>query len=196
MPVTRGFKGRPRDGSHEQNRLPPGQYSTRDFPVLSAGPTQHTPLERWSLALHDHEKQISLWNWTQFQALPQTQRTTDIHCVTKWTKFDTRWRGVTMDDIFKAAGLSSPPAGYLMAHCDGGYTTNLPVADLLNGKAMIDTHFDGQPLAAAHVGPYMLLVPHIYFLKSEKWVRRLVFMDQNTPGFWDSLVYHLFCDPW
>jgi DMSO/TMAO reductase YedYZ molybdopterin-dependent catalytic subunit len=196
MPVTRGFKGKHRDGGAEHGRVPPGQYVTRDFPVLSAGPTQRTPLENWSLALQDRGKLLAIWNWAQFQALPQTESTTDIHCVTKWTKLDTRWRGVTFDDILKAAGLVSPPALYLMAHCDGGYTTNLPVADLLDGKAMIATHFDGQPLAATHGGPARLLVPHLYFWKSAKWVRRLAFMDANLPGFWESLGYHIYGDPW
>ena len=196
MAVTRGFKGKHQEGGADQSRVPPGQYVTHDFPVLSAGPTQRTPLESWSLALQDHGKLIALWNWAQFQALPQTERTTDIHCVTKWTKLDTRWRGVTFDDILKAAGLASPPTLYLMAHCDGGYTTNLPVADLLDGKAMIATHFDDQPLAAPHGGPARLLVPHLYFWKSAKWVRRLAFMDANSPGFWESLGYHIYGDPW
>jgi DMSO/TMAO reductase YedYZ molybdopterin-dependent catalytic subunit len=196
MPVTRGFKGKHRDDGVVHGRVPPGQYVTHDFPVLSAGPTQRTPLENWSLALHDRGKLSALWNWAQFQALPQIESTTDIHCVTKWTKLDTRWRGVTFDDILKAAGLVSPPALYLMAHCDGGYTTNLPVTDLLDGKAMIATHFDGQPLAATHGGPARLLVPHLYFWKSAKWVRRLAFMDANSPGFWESLGYHIYGDPW
>jgi len=112
MPVTRGFKGRQRDGGAEHSRLPPGQYVTCEFPVLSAGPTQRTPLESWSLALQDHGKLIGLWNWAQFQALPQTERTTDIHCVTKWTKLDTRWRGVALaenpaDRMQAGAGAAS-----------------------------------------------------------------------------------------
>ena len=107
MPVTRGFKGKHRDGGVGQSRVPPGQYVTQDFPVLSAGPTPRTPLESWSLALQDRGKLLALWNWAQFQALPQSENTTDIHCVTKWTKLDTRWRGVTFDDILKAAGLVS-----------------------------------------------------------------------------------------
>jgi DMSO/TMAO reductase YedYZ molybdopterin-dependent catalytic subunit len=96
----------------------------------------------------------------------------------------------------KAAGLESPPHAYVMAHCDGGYTTNLPVADLMDGKAMVATHFDGEPLAAVHGGPARLLVPHLYFWKSAKWVRSLVFMEQDAPGFWESLGYHLYGDPW
>jgi DMSO/TMAO reductase YedYZ molybdopterin-dependent catalytic subunit len=196
MPITRGFKGRQTETVGERDRVPPGQYVTRDFPVLTAGPTQRTPLESWSLSLQRRGELISRWSWIEFEALPQTERTTDIHCVTKWTKLDTRWRGVTFDDIMKAAGLSSAPNMYVMAHCDGGYTTNLPVADLVDGKAMIATHFDNMPIPATHGGPARLLVPHLYFWKSAKWVRRLDFMEANTPGFWESMGYHIYGDPW
>jgi len=196
MPITRGFKGRQTETVGERDRVPPGQYVTRDFPVLTAGPTQRTPLESWSLSLQRRGELISRWSWIEFEALPQTERTTDIHCVTKWTKLDTQWRGVTFDDIMKAAGLSSAPNMYVMAHCDGGYTTNLPVADLVDGKAMIATHFDNMPIPATHGGPARLLVPHLYFWKSAKWVRRLDFMEANTPGFWESMGYHIYGDPW
>jgi DMSO/TMAO reductase YedYZ molybdopterin-dependent catalytic subunit len=196
MKVTRGFSGRPRDPTASGDRVPPGQYVTEDFPVLTAGPTQRTPLENWSLTLQSGEQVLGHWNWTEFEALPQTERTADIHCVTKWTKLSTRWRGVTFEDLMKAAGVESPPLGYVMAHCDGGYSTNLPVADLVEGKAMVATHFDGQPLPDVHGGPARLLVPHLYFWKSAKWVRRLCFMDMNAPGFWEALGYHIYGDPW
>jgi DMSO/TMAO reductase YedYZ molybdopterin-dependent catalytic subunit len=196
MKVTRGFKGKQVDASTPRDRVPPGQYVTHDFPVLSAGPTPRTPLESWSLSLHSRGELLGLWNREEFEALPQTERITDIHCVTKWTKLDTRWRGVTFDDLIKGAGLSSPPDLYVMAYCDGGYTTNLPVADLVDGKAMVATHFDDLPLPAAHGGPARLLVPHLYFWKSAKWVRRLMFMETNAPGFWESHGYHIYGDPW
>ncbi len=196
MPITRGFRGRQTETGVARDRVPPGQYVTRDFPVLTAGPTQRTPLESWSLSLQRGGELISRWSWMEFEALPQTERTTDIHCVTKWTKLDTQWRGVTFDDVVKAAGLSSAPNLYVMAHCDGGYTTNLPVVDLVDGKAMIATHFDDMPIPATHGGPARLLVPHLYFWKSAKWVRRLDFMEANTPGFWESMGYHIYGDPW
>jgi len=196
MPITRGFKGRQTETVGARDRVPPGQYVTRDFPVLTAGPTQRTPLESWSLSLQRGGELIARWSWAEFEALPQTERTTDIHCVTKWTKLDSQWRGVTFDDIMKAAGLSSAPNMYVMAHCDGGYSTNLPVADLVDGKAMIATHFDNMPIPATHGGPARLLVPHLYFWKSAKWVRRLDFMEANTPGFWESMGYHIYGDPW
>jgi DMSO/TMAO reductase YedYZ molybdopterin-dependent catalytic subunit len=193
--VTRGFKGKRSSGSGP-NRVPPGQYVTEDFPVLTAGPTPQASLESWSLALQSDGRLLARWNWAQFTALPQTARGTDIHCVTKWTKLGTQWQGVTFDDLMLAAGLTAPPHPFLMAHCDGGYTTNLPVADLTGGRAMVATHFDGAPLEAAHGGPARLLVPHLYFWKSAKWVRSLVFMSTNAPGFWESRGYHIHGDPW
>jgi len=194
--VTRGFKGKQPDSGATTDRVPPGQYVTEEFPILTAGPTQQTPLDSWSLALQNGGQLLARWNWTEFEALPQTERTFDIHCVTKWSKLNTRWRGVMFDDLLKAVGLASAPLMYVMAHCDGGYTTNLPVADLMDGKAMVATHFDGQPLSAIHGGPARMLVPHLYFWKSAKWVRRLVFMATNAPGFWESNGYHISGDPW
>lgn len=196
MPTTRGFKGRPRPEGAAADRLPPGQYLERDFPVLTAGPTPHTPTDRWTLALQRDGRILEHWDWTRFGALPQTEVRTDIHCVTKWTKLDTLWRGVTFDDLLRAAGLDATPTMFVMAHCDGGYTTNLPVADLIGGRAMVATHFDGEPLAAAHGGPARLLVPHLYFWKSAKWVRALHFIDADRPGFWEGLGYHIYGDPW
>jgi DMSO/TMAO reductase YedYZ molybdopterin-dependent catalytic subunit len=194
--VTRGFKGKQGGSGAASDRVPPGQFITPEFPVLTAGPTQRTQLESWSLTMQNGGQLLAHWNWAEFEALPQTDRTFDIHCVTKWTKLDTRWRGVMFDDLINAAGLTSSPHMYVMAHCDGGYTTNLPVADLIGGKGMVATHFDGLPLPATHGGPARLLVPHLYFWKSAKWVRRLAFMETNTPGFWESLGYHLYGDPW
>ena len=151
MTTTRGFTGRP-GAKADRKRLPPGQYLTEDFPVLSAGPTPHTPLDRWTLALQDGGSLVGKWTWEEFQALPRTEITVDIHCVTKWSKLGTVWQGVTIDDLLSAAGLDEPPAPYLMAHCDGGYTTNLPLEDLLDGKGLVVTRFDGEPLAPEHGG--------------------------------------------
>ena len=196
MPITRGFKGKRSNADAARDRIPPGQYVTQDFPVLTAGPTQRTPVENWALTLERGAEMLGRWSWEQFETLRQTERTTDIHCVTKWTKFDTRWRGVTIDDLMKAAGLFAPPTQFVMAHCDGGYTTNLLVADLLDGKAMIATQYDNSPIPVTHGGPARLLVPHLYFWKSAKWVRRLEFIETNTPGFWESMGYHIHGDPW
>ena len=193
--ATRGFKGR-RLGS-EPKRLPPGQHLTRDFPVLSAGPTPHTALDAWTFTVEDEDgSMMASWDWEEFRALSQTEVNVDIHCVTHWSKFDTTWRGVTIDRIFEAVGLEEPPSPYVMVFCDGGYTTNLAVEDLLDGKAMVAWEYGGEPLGPEHGGPARLLVPHLYFWKSAKWVRGLRFMEDNEPGFWEAHGYHLYADPW
>jgi|SRR5580704_6589237 DMSO/TMAO reductase YedYZ molybdopterin-dependent catalytic subunit len=194
-PISRGFRPRRQD-QNSKNLLPPGQYVTHDFPVLSAGPTPQTKLENWTLTLQLGGSLLGRWSWTEFEALPQTTIKTDIHCVTKWSKLDTAWQGVTFDDLLKAAGLEEPPEPYIMAHCDGAYTTNLPVEDLIDGKGMIATRYEGLPILPAHGGPARLLVPHLYFWKSGKWVRRLRFMERDEPGFWEARGYHIYGDPW
>jgi DMSO/TMAO reductase YedYZ molybdopterin-dependent catalytic subunit len=194
-PISRGFRGRKRpDGL--SGRVPPGQHLVSDFPVLSAGPTPDSNLANWSFALEGGGNPLVEWSWAEFGALPQTEVKVDIHCVTSWSKLDTHWRGVTIDTLLEAAGLSEPPAPYSMIHCEGGYTTNVPVEDLIDGKAMVATHYDGQPLAPEHGGPARLLVPHLYFWKSAKWVRSLQFRENDEPGFWESLGYHMYGDPW
>jgi DMSO/TMAO reductase YedYZ molybdopterin-dependent catalytic subunit len=193
--ISRGFRSK-RQEQTAKNRLPPGQYVTTDFPVLSAGPTPQIKLEDWTFAFQLGVSLLGKWNWAEFDALPQTTIKTDIHCVTKWSKFDTTWQGVTFDDLLKAVGLTEPPAPYIMAHCDGGYTTNVPVADLIGGQGMIATRYEGLPIPPAHGGPARLLVPHLYFWKSAKWVRRLRFMEKDQRGFWESFGYHNYGDPW
>ena len=194
-PIARGFRSRRQEQTSE-NRLPPGQYETSDFPVLSAGPTPRIGLENWRFALEHAGARLGEWSWAQFEALPQSRTAKDIHCVTKWSKFNTAWQGVAFDDLLKAAGLADAPAPYVMAYCHGGYTTNVPVADLIGGKAMIATRYEGLPIPPEHGGPARLLVPHLYFWKSAKWVRSLRFMEADEPGFWESLGYHLYGDPW
>jgi DMSO/TMAO reductase YedYZ molybdopterin-dependent catalytic subunit len=194
-PISRGFKSK-RQGDSQHDRIPPGQYVTADFPVLSAGPTPLQRLDDWTLSLDHSGAVLGRWTWREFGQLPQTDVRTDIHCVTKWSKFDTAWRGVTFDALLQAAGIDRPPARYVMAHCEGGYTTNVPVDDLVEGKATIVTHYAGSPIEPVHGGPARLLVPHLYFWKSAKWLRRLSFMDTNEPGFWESLGYHIRGDPW
>jgi DMSO/TMAO reductase YedYZ molybdopterin-dependent catalytic subunit len=194
-PISRGFKSRHQTGS-PRGRTPPGQHVTTDFPVLSAGPTPRLNLDDWSLSLEYAGTVLGHWTWTQFENLPQTTIRTDIHCVTKWSKLDTTWQGVTFDVLLKAAGLDQPPARYVMAHCEGGYTTNVPVDDLVDGKGAIATRFGGSLIEPVHGGPARLLVPHLYFWKSAKWLRRLSCMDANEPGFCESLGYHIRGDPW
>jgi DMSO/TMAO reductase YedYZ molybdopterin-dependent catalytic subunit len=196
MIVTRGFTGKRRSDGVSKERVPPGQFVTPEFPVLTAGPTPRTAIDSWTLSLQHGGRLLAKWSWAEFEALPQTEITADIHCVTKWSKLDTRWRGVTFDDLIKAAGLTAAPAPFVLAYCDGGYTTNLPVNDVTSGKAMVATHYDGLPLLPSHGGPARLLVPHLYFWKSAKWLRRIAFREADTPGFWESLGYHNYGDPW
>ncbi len=190
--VSRGFKGRRREGV-DPNRVPPGQYVTEDFPVLSAGPTPRSVLTSWSFEIRGLAGQPRRWTWDEFQALPHEPITTDIHCVTKWSKFDTEWAGVSLDLLLSEV---DPQSEYLMAFCDGGYTTNLPIEDVTDGRAWIVDTYAGSPLTPEHGGPARLLVPHLYFWKSAKWVRGLELIPANRPGFWESLGYHMDADPW
>jgi DMSO/TMAO reductase YedYZ molybdopterin-dependent catalytic subunit len=193
--ATRGFSGRPR-APETAARVPPGQSVTQDFPVLSAGPTPHVDHAHWSFTLKLGPKPVASWNWDEFNALPQTELTRDIHCVTKWSKLDTRWRGVLIDDLLAAAALAPAPTDFILAHSYDGYSTNVPTADLIGGKAMIALQYDGQPLAAEHGGPARLLVPHLYFWKSAKWVNGLQFLPRDEAGFWELRGYHIHGDPW
>ena len=192
--TTRGFTGR-RQPPEITDRIPPGQTLTDDFPVLSAGPTPRVRTEDWSFTLKDGPKPLIKWNWAEFNALPQTKFTRDIHCVTAWSKLDTPWQGVLIDDIFAEAGIE-PPTEFALARSFDGYATNVPVKDLVSGKAMIATFYNGQPLTADHGGPARLLVPHLYFWKSAKWINGLQFTARDEAGFWELRGYHIYGDPW
>jgi DMSO/TMAO reductase YedYZ molybdopterin-dependent catalytic subunit len=193
--VSRGFVGRRRTAAGDGDRVPPGQYVTDDFPVLSAGPTPTIPLDRWSFTVDGLVREPRTWSWDEFGALAARDWTVDISCVTKWTKLDTRWTGVSVDTILEAVELD-PGARFAVAHSFGGYTTNLPIADLLNGQAFVAYRYDGAQLEPVHGGPARLVVPHLYFWKSAKWVRGLRFTANDEPGFWESLGYHNRGDPW
>ncbi|HEX6543188.1 MAG TPA: sulfite oxidase-like oxidoreductase [Ktedonobacterales bacterium] len=189
---SRSFQGR-RQRSEEAQRLPPGQYLVSGFPVLSAGPTPRTPLEQWDFSIVGEVDQPRQWTWQQFQQLPHESVTKDIHCVTKWSKLDTTWTGVSLDTLLQGIATSG---AYILAFCDGGYTTNLPLEDATGGKAWIAYEYEGAPLTPEHGGPARLLVPHLYFWKSAKWVRGLRVLAADKPGFWESLGYHNYGDPW
>jgi DMSO/TMAO reductase YedYZ molybdopterin-dependent catalytic subunit len=190
--IARGFTGRKRRDDRT-GRLPPGQYLDEGFPVLSAGPTPRTPVERWDFAVEGEVDTPRRWTWEKFKALPSETITADIHCVTKWSKLDTVWRGVSVDTLLDGVETS---ADYVVAYCDGGYTTNLPLEDVTGGKAWVVYEYGGEPLAPEHGGPARLLVPHLYFWKSAKWVRGFVLTPDDRPGFWESLGYHNYADPW
>jgi len=192
--VTRGFTGR-HQPADVADRIPPGQHVVDDFPVLSAGPTPRIALDQWSFTLKAGPKPLMTWNWAEFNTLPQTKITRDIHCVTTWSKLNTSWEGVLIDDILAEAGIE-PPTAFVLAHSYGGYSTNLPVADLTGGLAMVAVRYEGRPLEPDHGGPARLLVPHLYFWKSAKWLNALQFINRDEPGFWELRGYHIYGDPW
>ena len=189
--ISRGFRGRRRDDVGD--RVPPGQYVTDDFPVLSAGPTPRTSLDEWDFSIGGEVDETRRWSWEEFRALPSEEITVDIHCVTKWSKLDTVWRGVSIDALLDGVETS---AEYVTGFSDGGYTTNLPLEDVRGGKAWIAYEYEDEPLDPEHGGPARLLVPHLYFWKSAKWVRGLQLLDEDEPGFWEQNGYHLYGDPW
>lgn len=191
--ATRGFFGR-RLTPEDAARLPPGQYKEDGFPVLSAGPTPHVAHPSWRFTLKDGPRPIASWSWDEFNALPRSTWKRDIHCVTKWSKFDTTWEGVRVDDILAAAGVAAATP-YLLAHSYDGYSTNVPYADLSADQAMVALSYDGRPISADHGGPARLLVPHLYFWKSAKWVNALQFTNKDEAGFWELRGYHMRGDP-
>jgi DMSO/TMAO reductase YedYZ molybdopterin-dependent catalytic subunit len=188
--ISRGFGGRRRESA---DGLPPGQYLTHDFPVLSAGPTPRIPLDRWHFTVTTETGEQTRWNWAEFTALPSEDVTVDIHCVTKWSKLGTTWRGVSLDTLLEDVDTA---ADYTMVHSFGGYTTNVPMEDLLDGKAWIAYKFDGEDLEPEHGGPARMIVPHLYFWKSAKWVNGLQMLTEDEPGFWEAAGYHMYGDPW
>jgi DMSO/TMAO reductase YedYZ molybdopterin-dependent catalytic subunit len=189
--ISRGFKGRRPEV--DPSRLPPGQYVTYDFPVLSAGPTPRTPLTEWTFEVSGLLGQSRVWTWEELNSLPVETVTVDIHCVTKWSKLDTTWTGVSLDVLLDGLETS---ATHVMARSDGGYTTNLPYPDITGGRAWVATGYDGDPLHPEHGGPARLLVPHLYFWKSAKWVRGIELLAGDEPGFWERYGYHNYGDPW
>lgn len=188
--ISRGFGGRRRESDPA---LPPGQYLTADFPVLSAGPTPRIATSEWSFSIRDEGGALTSWTWDELHALPLEDVHTDIHCVTRWSKLGTNWRGVSLDTLLADIDTSASSA---MAHSYGGYTTNIPLDDLRGGQAWIVSEFEGEPLDPEHGGPARLIVPHLYFWKSAKWVRGLTLMDEDAPGFWEQNGYNMHGDPW
>ena len=192
MQITRGFHGRRRENV-DRSRVPPGQYVTDDFPVLSAGPTPRAAHDQWTFTIRGAVEEPRSWTWASFQALPRETIDVDIHCVTKWSKLDTAWSGVSLDTLL--AGFETS-AEYALAFSDGGYTTNLPLDDITGGKAWIVDTYDGEPLEPEHGGPARMLVPHLYFWKSAKWVQGIELLNEDEPGFWEHYGYNNYGDPW
>ncbi len=189
MVFSRGFSGRRRASAD----LPPGQYLTEDFPVLTAGPTQRVATDTWELTVTTETGQVHRWDWAALMALPADTPTVDLHCVTRWSKLATDWKGVSLDALLEDIETT---ADFALITSYGGYTTNIPLEDLTDGKAWVAYQFDGEDLRAEHGGPARLLVPHLYLWKSAKWVRDITLSHDDEPGFWETAGYHNYGDPW
>ena len=192
--VTRGFFGKGNDNL-DKKRLPPGQYLENRFPVLSAEPTPDINLLDWKLSFAYNNEIMAEIDWNSLIKIESTELTKDIHCVTRWTKFDMNWRGVSVQNIIKSLDLEVP-SDWVMIGSSTGYTTNLPTKDLLKEFTLIAYEYEKKPITPEHGGPIRLLVPHLYFWKSAKWVSSITFIDEDKPGFWENYGYHMYGDPW
>jgi len=190
---SRGFTRRRQVDPDLASRVPPGQYVEHDFPVLTAGPTPRVDTGEWRLRIDGMVAESVEWSWDEFGELPFEDVPCDIHCVTKWSKLGTSFRGVSVDTLLETV---EPLGEYTMAYSYGGYTTNVPLDDLSDGKAWVVTEHEGEDLPREHGGPARLLVPHLYLWKSAKWLAGLRFMDHDEPGFWEENGYHIRGDPW
>ncbi len=186
---------RSRNKEVDGDRIPPNQKVTEGFPVFTYGNTPRIDTKDWTFGVVGAVAEELSFSCDEFRALPQTTIKTDIHCVTGWSKLDTTWEGVAFRDLME---LIKPKAEgrFVMVHCYGGYTTNLPLDDLMEPNVLFAHHHNGEPLDAEHGGPCRLVVPHLYFWKSAKWVRGIQFVDQDNPGFWEQYGYHMRGDPW
>jgi DMSO/TMAO reductase YedYZ molybdopterin-dependent catalytic subunit len=193
-----GFFDRNRDkvveAGYEPSRLPPGQYLTERFPVLHVGEVPTYAPGEWSLRVFGSVEREFTLTLDELRALPATTITTDIHCVTKWSKFDTSWTGVRVRDLLERAGMKDD-GRYFMGHAEYGYTANLPMADVLRDDALVAYAYDGQDIEPIHGGPVRLVVPHLYFWKSPKWLRGIEVRPTDAPGFWEQNGYHMYGDP-
>jgi DMSO/TMAO reductase YedYZ molybdopterin-dependent catalytic subunit len=180
---------------YSPDRLPPGQYYTKRFPVLHVGDVPRYDITAWDLRVFGLVRKPMTFSFEELRVLPAVEVVTDIHCVTKWSKFDTGWKGVRVRDVLERAEVT-PEVTTLVAHAESGYTANLPLADVLRDDALLAWGFDGSDLAPEHGGPLRLVVPSLYFWKSAKWLRGLELVDHDEPGFWERNGYHNDADPW
>ena len=193
-----GFFDRNRDAlaarGYDAARLPKGQYLTERFPVLHVGDVPTYAPGEWSLTVEGLVDEPFTIGLDDLKAMPSVTLTCDIHCVTKWSKFDTTWTGVRVRDLFARAGVQ-PGATHVIEHAEYGYTTNLPLADLTTDEALVAYAYDGDEIEPVHGGPVRIVVPHLYFWKSAKWVRTLELRAGDHPGFWERNGYHMYGDP-
>lgn len=178
-----------------EDRIPPGQYLTEKFPVLTHGYTPKVNVDRWKMKLFGAVKNEVEWTYDAFMALPQVKITTDFHCVTRWSRLNNVWKGVAVSEVMKHVELT-PDVRFVMVHAYGQYETNLPLNDLLDDDVLFAHAWNGEPLTPEHGGPIRLVVPRLYAWKSAKWVNRLEFMTHDRPGFWEAAGYHDRGDPW
>jgi DMSO/TMAO reductase YedYZ molybdopterin-dependent catalytic subunit len=178
----------------QQGRLPPGQSLTQKFPVLTYGPNPDFDPKTWDLRVFGAVKEEMRWTWEEFTRLPTVEVVCDIHCVTRWSKFDTPWEGVRFRDFVELFGLTDE-AKHVIAHCDYGYTTNVPLEDMLRDDVLLAYKYAGELLDPDHGAPLRTLVPHLYFWKSAKFLRALEFSPVDKPGFWEKAGYHNYGDP-
>jgi DMSO/TMAO reductase YedYZ molybdopterin-dependent catalytic subunit len=178
----------------DPDRVPPGQYLTDRFPVLHAGVTPKVDLATWDFTVDGLVETPTRWTYDEMKKMPVSDRTFDIHCVTKWSKLDTVWRGVLVADVMREIEVS-PSATHVLVMAEHGFTANLPLADFVQEPNLFAWSFDGMDLERDHGWPLRLVVPHLYFWKSVKWVRGLRFLDHDEPGFWERNGYHMYGDP-
>jgi DMSO/TMAO reductase YedYZ molybdopterin-dependent catalytic subunit len=191
-----GNERRERERQMKQaGRLPPGQSLTLKWPVLQYGSVPRFDPKTWDFQVYGLVESALRFTWDEFNALPRVQRTSDFHCVTRWSRFDNRWDGVALQELLRRAH-PKPNAAYVLVHAEQGYTANVPLADLDREEVLLATHHDGEPLTPEHGYPLRLIVPHLYSWKSVKWVRSLEFLDHDVRGFWEQNGYHMYGDPW
>ena len=179
-----------------EDRLPPGQRLTRDWPVLTYGATPEVPTAEWQLTIWGEVEQEITWSWEDFLGLGLSTETNDIHCVTHWSRYENDWEGILWSEIMRQIEVK-PTARSVMFHSYGGYTTNVPLEDLTrDDHAMLATGWNGEPLTASHGGPVRGMIPSLYFWKSAKWLGGIEFLPQDRPGFWEMYGYHMHGDPW
>ena len=179
---------------YDPDRLPPGQYLTERFPVLHVGDVPSYAPGEWNLAVGGMVERPFVIDLDELKTMPSVTLTFDIHCVTKWSKFDTTWTGVRVRDLLERAGVQQG-ATHVMEHAEYGYTTNVPLADITTDEAIVAYAFEGEEIEPIHGGPVRIVVPHLYFWKSAKWVRGLEVRGSDAPGFWEQNGYHMYGDP-
>jgi DMSO/TMAO reductase YedYZ molybdopterin-dependent catalytic subunit len=179
----------------ETERLPPGQHLVKNWPVLDLGQQPLVPLDSWRLDVRGLVENQATWSWKTFQRLGQSRKISDIHCVTTWSRYDNEWQGVSTRDLLDLV-MPKPEAHFVLLTSYDGYTTNVPLADFAAEDAILATHWEGQPITREHGGPMRLVIPHLYFWKSAKWLNRIEFIASDQAGFWERNGYHMYGDPW